>query len=466
MPLNLEDLLGALGSRLGGALGGGGSPFHGDFRLQSFSPFAGLGAKGSPFKGGLNSQGSPFAGKNLAAPSPFQGGQFGAQGSPFRGPMGMGGSVFGNPLAGLTGRNPYLPNPNDPATRAAGATAPTGGANGAWTGAATAADNATLTPEKVEQVIAQTRPNSPLKGLGGWLLTEANRRNISLPEFMGIMLAESELGTTAGPGWGALVGLGGAGGLSSYPSLQAAVTAGMDNLAGSLYAGKSLEEHIGYWFAGPQAWAANGLDASDGVNGTVRDYITGKVAPMYAALGVPLQQSAKPTARTTNSGLGGASGWSNSITPGTPGQIMQEFGRTDYSDAHPDTYAYGSSYGVQGHPGVDWAVGMNTRTTTPVGGTVFIVGNDHGTGYFYKNTMSNSNPDTSGEFAIQLDNGDILILGHMSNITVRVGQRLNAGDFIGYSGGSDGAHIHVEYRKKNPAYGSGYQAVDPRQYIR
>jgi hypothetical protein len=78
-------------------------------------------------------------------------------------------------------------------------------------------------------------------------------------------------------------------------------------------------------------------------------------------------------------------------------------------------------------------------------------------------TMSGSDPNRSGEFAITLDNGDILILGHMSRINVNVGDRLGAGALIGLSGGSDGAHVHVEYRQRQ-ADGS-YRIVDPRTML-
>jgi murein DD-endopeptidase MepM/ murein hydrolase activator NlpD len=163
-------------------------------------------------------------------------------------------------------------------------------------------------------------------------------------------------------------------------------------------------------------------------------------------------------------GSGGNAGMAG-ITPGVGGTIMQEFGPTDYAAAHPSTYAYGNAYGLAGsqHPGVDWAVPLGTKVATPLGGTVSVVGNDHGTGYYYTNTMSGSDPNRSGEFAITLDNGDILILGHMSQINVNVGDRLSAGALIGLSGGSDGAHIHVEYRQRQ-ADGS-YRIIDPRTVL-
>lgn len=167
---------------------------------------------------------------------------------------------------------------------------------------------------------------------------------------------------------------------------------------------------------------------------------------------------------------GGGSAGLAGVTPGTGGQVMQEFGVTPTSDQYKaagnDVYGYGRSFGMEGggHPGVDWAVPLGTKVATPLGGTVSVVGNDHGTGYYYQNTMGGgADPDHSGEFAVTLDNGDVLILGHLSQINAQVGQRVNAGALIGLSGGSDGAHVHVEYRQKQ-ADGS-YRVIDPRTVL-
>lgn len=200
------------------------------------------------------------------------------------------------------------------------------------------------------------------------------------------------------------------------------------------------------------------------VNGQPRsDVSDGNMTPaQYAALFQQYFQGIKAAPRPTAGGGGSLGG----ITPGAAGSIMQEFGPTDYAAAHPDTYAYGNAYGLPGsqHPGVDWAVPLGTQVATPLGGTVYVVGNDHGSGYYYTNTMSQSDPDHSGEFAVMLDNGDVLILGHLSGINVQVGQKVTAGQLIGLSGGSDGAHVHVEYRQRQ---GDGsYRIIDPRTVLR
>jgi murein DD-endopeptidase MepM/ murein hydrolase activator NlpD len=190
--------------------------------------------------------------------------------------------------------------------------------------------------------------------------------------------------------------------------------------------------------------------------GSGQDYqsFLNEIMPMYDNIVKGRQQA---PAGGGGTGLAG-------VTPGTNGQIMQEFGPTDYASKHPDTYAYANAYGLAGsqHPGVDWAVPSGTRVASPLAGTVSVVGNDHGTGYYYSNP-GNADPDHSGEFAVTLANGDILILGHMSRINVNVGDKVNAGDLIGLSGGSDGDHVHVEYRQRQ-ADGS-YRIIDPRSVL-
>jgi murein DD-endopeptidase MepM/ murein hydrolase activator NlpD len=198
--------------------------------------------------------------------------------------------------------------------------------------------------------------------------------------------------------------------------------------------------------------------------GSVDNLVGGQTAQAFADIFLRNYDQIK-AGRRAGAATGGGSAGMAGITPGVGGTIMQEFGPTDYAQAHPSTYAYGNAYGLAGsqHPGVDWAVPLGTKVATPLGGTVSVVGNDHGTGYYYTNTMSGSDPNRSGEFAITLDNGDILILGHMSRINVNVGDRLGAGALIGLSGGSDGAHVHVEYRQRQ-ADGS-YRIVDPRTML-
>jgi hypothetical protein len=148
------------------------------------------------------------------------------------------------------------------------------------------------------------------------------------------------------------------------------------------------------------------------------------------------------------------------IWGGGPGPVTQEFGDTNFSDGNP-IYDYGREYGVTGHTGVDVGLADGTPLFAPMPGTVVIAG---GSGYFRDETGRHPEA-TSGELRLQLDNGDLLILGHLSAIGVQVGQRLPAGVRVGRSGTANGPHIHVEVRVVDRALPSGYRIVDPRPYL-
>lgn len=156
-------------------------------------------------------------------------------------------------------------------------------------------------------------------------------------------------------------------------------------------------------------------------------------------------------------GLGIESIWGGAQVP-----LTQEFGLTDFAKTKLGSwYSYATAYGVQGHAGLDYGTQLNTPIYTPVSGTVVYAG---GTGYYTDERYGNR--AGSGEFRIRLDNGDELILGHMASISVRPGQRINAGTLVGYSGTYNGAHVHVEYRQYTPGKtSSGYTAIDPRQAL-
>ncbi len=161
-------------------------------------------------------------------------------------------------------------------------------------------------------------------------------------------------------------------------------------------------------------------------------------------------------------GNGWASAWG-----GGNYAVTQEFGMTDFASnvlngntGFTGMYDYATSLGVQGHAGVDVGMPSGTKIYAPSGGTVIYGG---GSGYY-----QNAGGDGAGrgEFRLQMDNGDILILGHMSSIALVPGQRIEAGSYVGTSGSYNGDHLHYEVRKSTPgATSSGYTAVDPRQYF-
>lgn len=154
-----------------------------------------------------------------------------------------------------------------------------------------------------------------------------------------------------------------------------------------------------------------------------------------------------------------------SIVGGLPAPISQEFGHTPYSQSAEGRaiYDYGRYYGLDGasHPGVDVGVSDGTPLYSPVGGVVEIAGGS----CCFRDETGQRDPATSGELRIRLENGDLLILGHLSAITVRVGQRVAPGTPVGRSGTANGPHVHVEVRVVDPTLPSGYRIVDPRPYL-
>lgn len=101
------------------------------------------------------------------------------------------------------------------------------------------------------------------------------------------------------------------------------------------------------------------------------------------------------------------------------------------------------------HAGIDYAVPVGTAVRAPAAGTIDVAGERQG----YGNAIYiNFGGGTTGRF------------GHLSKFNVKPGDRVEAGDIIGYSGGapgtpgagrSTGAHLHYEVRR-------GGKAVDPR----
>lgn len=174
---------------------------------------------------------------------------------------------------------------------------------------------------------------------------------------------------------------------------------------------------------------------------------------------------------TGNAGQQGSpGGYSlNSFTGGMQYPITQELGPTEFSQGKTgegQLYGYGAAYGVNGHPGIDVGTPRGTRLTTPFSGTVVCVG-----GESYGDDLGgggcgayDDSGGGTGRIQIRLDNGDHMIFGHTMSSYVRPGQRVNAGDVIGLSGGENGDHVHLEYRKRTPNGGtsSGFTAVDPR----
>jgi murein DD-endopeptidase MepM/ murein hydrolase activator NlpD len=211
------------------------------------------------------------------------------------------------------------------------------------------------------------------------------------------------------------------------------------------------------------AWAGHFSYATGRPNPTSRDIGSNQTADQLSAIflknydAIKAGRTAAP-ATGTGGGTGMASIWGGANAP-----ITQPFGDTEYSANHSDTYDYGGVYGVHGHTGADVGVARGTRLYSPVAGTVQIAG---GSGYFRDEDYGDpGNQAGRGELRIVMDDGTIVILGHNSAINARVGQRVNAGDFVASSGSANGPHTHIEVRVRDASLPSGYRIVNPSDFF-
>ncbi|WP_051836998.1 M23 family metallopeptidase [Streptomyces sp. NRRL WC-3742] len=118
----------------------------------------------------------------------------------------------------------------------------------------------------------------------------------------------------------------------------------------------------------------------------------------------------------------------------------------------PTSNPYGvanSEYAAGYHTGVDFAVAPGTPLMAVGGATVVSAGWD---GAYGK------------EVVLRLEDGHYAQYAHLSSVAVSAGQRVSAGERIGYSGStgnSTGPHLHFEIRTSN-RYGA---VVDPIAYL-
>lgn len=136
-----------------------------------------------------------------------------------------------------------------------------------------------------------------------------------------------------------------------------------------------------------------------------------------------------------------------STVPVSAGSLWSLFGGVrfpitqNYGNYNPGLYRSGH------HTGIDIGTPVGTRLYSPFAGTVVQAGWNGG----YGNSVT-----------IRLPNGYILLLGHLSSVSVKPGQRVNPGVFLGLSGStgySTGPHVHVEMRDP-----SG-RVVNPANYL-
>ncbi|MFE0701648.1 transglycosylase family protein [Streptomyces sp. NPDC058872] len=123
----------------------------------------------------------------------------------------------------------------------------------------------------------------------------------------------------------------------------------------------------------------------------------------------------------------------------------------------PVSASIGTRYGTRGaswssgyHTGVDFPVPTGTSVKAVAGGRIVSAGWGGAYGY---------------QIVLRHDDGRYSQYGHLSALTVREGQRVEAGQRIarsGSTGNSTGPHLHFEVRT-GPGYGSD---IDPLAYLR
>lgn len=170
-----------------------------------------------------------------------------------------------------------------------------------------------------------------------------------------------------------------------------------------------------------------------------------------------IKSSAPKTAPYTGGGAGASSIWG-----GQNASITQAYGVVT-PGIDQGIYGYGATYGLpQGHTGWDVGLARGTQLYMPAGLTG-VVETAGGTPYFLDEDYGDRGTPGKGELRIRLSNGDILILGHTSQIGVQVGQQVTGGQAVALVGSASGDHLHLEVRVRQPD--GSYRLIDPGQYF-
>ena len=151
-----------------------------------------------------------------------------------------------------------------------------------------------------------------------------------------------------------------------------------------------------------------------------------------------------------------------------PGSAVQGWGEFGV-ESDLGYYTYGTQYGMNGtqHTGIDIPVPYGTAYRAPMGGVVTCAGTGVGSGTdgagcsAFADTIGGG----AGRVEVQLDNGVVLIFGHSSASALTPGQRFTAGQVIGWSGGENSDHVHLEARVRDTSTPSGWKIVDPRSVL-
>ncbi|RZQ64021.1 M23 family metallopeptidase [Amycolatopsis suaedae] len=111
------------------------------------------------------------------------------------------------------------------------------------------------------------------------------------------------------------------------------------------------------------------------------------------------------------------------------------------------TSGFGARWGTS-HNGIDLAAPIGTPILAAADGTVIEAGPASGFGLWVR---------------IQMSDGTVHVYGHMNDYSVRVGQKVKAGQQIaevGNRGQSTGPHLHFE------VWSGGSKKIDPRSWLR
>ena len=181
---------------------------------------------------------------------------------------------------------------------------------------------------------------------------------------------------------------------------------------------------------------------------THRTQVTASLVPGDAQTEAELLEEvavAQAQQQAVDRGIVGGSAPTRLLAP-CQGPISQGFGPTDYSFEFP--FVYNGVYYPHFHTGIDLAIPLGTPIHVAASGTVVLA----------TTNVANGVPVGFGTYILVSHGGGLYSLyGHLSQLNVRAGQQVQAGQQIGLSGStgnSTGPHLHFEVR-------SGRVPVDP-----
>lgn len=134
--------------------------------------------------------------------------------------------------------------------------------------------------------------------------------------------------------------------------------------------------------------------------------------------------------------------------------------------AHPvnvKKYPIGATYNQRGirwvggiHKGIDYKCPTGTSVKSPVSGTVVGIGNVWGNAFGRHQVVI----EFVAKNAVGIERKYWVVLAHMSSCSVKVGQKVAVGKFLGRSGSEGnvtGPHLHMEVQTNRYWLKNGYR---------